>query len=354
MNSSIAFCIGPLTVYWSGLIIAFGALAAFLLTYALYTAHSGRGGVLWLFFALSLFFGLVLSRLIHFLSRPEQYAGLFGAFTDFSRGSFWLPGALLGMLPAAMLMPHLGIHTEAGEILDAAAPGAALFTAMVRFSALFNLSCRSAFHVTARTFQHLPFAVASGMTDASGNTVYLFASFFVMGILMLLGAVALVGFYIRCHGEKMRFDELRHGNIAKIFLAGYSAAEFVIDSTRADALPLRLFLIRAFNPDLSSLHLTQIFAITALCLVMGSYVLALLRARAFERKHRLFLGVFAASLVGCIATEILVRRGGKALFLLYAVQFLLSVLAVAMIFLVYRSCREPLQQDEDLSEYGIT
>ena len=87
---------------------------------------------------------------------------------------------------------------------------------------------------------------------------------------------------------------------------------------------------------------------------MGSYVLALLRARAFERKHRLFLGVFAASLVGCIATEILARRGGKALFLLYAVQFLLSALAVAMIFLVYRSCREPLQQDEDLSEYGIT
>ena len=354
MNSSIAFCAGHLTVYWSALVIAFGALAAFLLTYALYTAHSGRGGVLWIFFALSLFFGLLLSRLIHFLSRPEQYAGLFAAFTDYSRGSFWLPGALLGMLPAAMLMPLFGIHTETGEILDAAAPGAALFAAMVRFSALFTLSCRSAFHVTVHAFQHLPFAVASGMTDASGNTVYLFASFFIMGILMLLWAVALVGFYIRCHGEKMRFEEVRHGNIAKIFLAGYSAVEFVTDSTRADALPVRLSLIRAFNPVLSSLHLTQIFAITALCLVMSSYVLALRRARAFERKHRMFLGVFAGSLVGCIATEVLVRRAEKAIFPLYAVQFLLTALAAAMIFLVCRSCREPLQQDEDLSEYGIT
>ena len=176
----------------------------------------------------------------------------------------------------------------------------------------------------------------------------------ILSLLRMLGAVALVGFYIRCHGEKMRFDELRHGNIAKIFLAGYSAAEFVIDSTRADALPLRLFLIRAFNPALSSLHLTQLFAVAALCLIMAWYVLPLLRARVLSQHHRIFLGVFGASLAGCIVTEILVRRGGKALFLLYAVQFLLSVLAVTMIFLVYRSCREPLQQDEDLSEYGIT
>ena len=195
MNSAIAFCIGSVTVYWSGLVIALGAVAGFLLSYALYTAHSGRGSDIWIFFALALLSGVFCSRLFHCLSNPEQYSALPLAFFDASQGSYWLPGAVIALIPAAWLTRCFGVKSSPGELLDAAAPGMALTAAFVRFSALFNQSCRSAFSVKNTALQHSPFAAAASYTDASGNTVYHFATFFVSALVMLLLAVFFLFFY---------------------------------------------------------------------------------------------------------------------------------------------------------------
>ena len=190
MNSAIAFCFGPVVVYWSGIVIACGVFAGFLLAYSLYTAHSGRGSDIWILFAFAMILGVFFSRLLHVLSNPEQYENLPRAFFDGSQGSFWLPGAVLALVPAAVLAKRFGAGASPAELLDATAPGAALAVAFIRISALFNNACRSVFSISSPALQHYPFAAPAPYTDASGDVVWHFASFFVMAVAMLLVTVA--------------------------------------------------------------------------------------------------------------------------------------------------------------------
>ena len=348
MNSAIAFCIGPVCFYWSGIVIAIGALAGFLLAYSLYTAHSGRGGDMWVLFGLSLLLGLFFSRLVHVLSNPEQYSGFFSAFCKGSQGSFWLPGAVLALLPAAALTRYFGVRSSAGDLLDAAAPGMALAVAFIRFSALFTDSCRSFFRVTSPAFQRYPFASAASYTDASGDTVYHFAAFFVMALVMLALSAVLMAFYIRFHGERIRPPCTRTGNTARLFLAAYCAVEFVADSVRADASPVHFLFLRFLNHAVSSIHLTQVFAAAALVLLMAYYTRCTALAGEFRGIQKGLCVLFTVSLSACIVTEILLRRSDRYL-TLYLAQSVSAFLSAACIYLQYRSCRDDSPEEpEDL------
>ena len=150
--------------------IACGVFAGFLLAYSLYTAHSGRGSDMWILFAFAMILGVFFSRLLHVLSNPEQYENLPRAFFNGSQGSFWLPGAVLALVPAAVLAKRFGAGASPAELLDATAPGAALAVAFIRFSALFTNACRSVFSISSPAFQHYPFAAPAPYTDASGDT----------------------------------------------------------------------------------------------------------------------------------------------------------------------------------------
>ena len=346
MNSAIAFCFGSVAVYWSGIVIAAGALAGFLLAYSLYTAHSGRGSDMWILFAFSLVLGVFFSRLVHVFSNPEQYGPLPLAFFDGSQGSFWLPGAVLALVPAAVLANHFGAGISTGELLDAAAPGMALAVAFIRFSALFNNSCRSVFPISSPALQRYPFAAPAPYVDASGDTVYHFASFFVMALVMLLITVALVVFYIRFHGEKIKPPCTRSGNAARIFLAAYCAVEFVIDSTRSDASPVHFLLLRFLNRFAVSIRLTQLFAIISLILLMAYYTRCSAKANGLQRRQKGLCALFAPALLGCILTEILLRRSDARL-LFYSAQSFCSVLAFVCIFLQYRTCRDNTPEEND-------
>ena len=346
MNSAIAFCFGSVAVYWSGIVIAAGALAGFLLAYSLYTAHSGRGSDMWILFAFSLILGVFFSRLVHVLSNPEQYGSLPRAFFDGSQGSFWLPGAVLALVPAAVLARRFGSGVSAGELLDAAAPGMALAAAFIRFSALFTNSCRSVFPISSPALQRYPFAAPAPYTDASGDVVYHFASFFIMALVMLLITVALVAFYIRFHGEKTKPPCSRSGNTARLFLAAYCAVEFVIDSTRSDASPVHFLLLRFLNRFTVSVRLTQLFAAVSLILLMVYYTRCSGKANGLQRLQKGLCVLFTLAMAGCIITEILLRRS-DAWLLLYSAQTVSAVLAFACIFLQYRTCRDDTPEEID-------
>ena len=93
MNPSIAAYYGTTAIYWSAVIIVLGVAAGFLLSYSIYTAHSGRGTAMLVLLPFTLLFGVLLSRAVHFYCNQEQYGGLWQAMTEYSSGSFWLPGA---------------------------------------------------------------------------------------------------------------------------------------------------------------------------------------------------------------------------------------------------------------------
>ena len=331
MNASIAACIGNTFLYWNGIIIAFGIAAGFLLMYSLYTAHSGPGSGLWIMLCAAVAIGVPASRLIHFYFNKEQYAGLVAALTDYSGGSFWLPAAVLALVPAAWLTHLLRFPYSAG-------PGTAFTIAMIRFSALFGNTCRSMIVVTSPALQTYPFADA--VTDAMGKKVYHFASFFIMALLMLLVMLAALIFYFRHHADRMAVPCSRSGNVARLFLVFYCAVELVLDSTRADSSFLNFGILQFLNPYVSFVSLTQLFAAVALLAVMIYYSRCSAAANGAKPGWFVLLAVWLLGLVGTGVSEYLVQRYTNRFMLFYLTQSLSVLLMVVSTIIMYITCRE--------------
>ena len=162
----IAIYSGSTVLYWSSVIIVFGLLACLMLSLSLQRVNGGSSTAMLLFFPLAIILSVPICRVIHWYCHFEQYNGIWGALTDYSTGSYCLPGALLGVWLAALIVKKLGFERSIARLLDAFAPGAALAVAFIRLSALFNSSCRSKIAVTTPALQHLP--IASGVTNSTG------------------------------------------------------------------------------------------------------------------------------------------------------------------------------------------
>ena len=186
----IAIYSGSTVLYWSSVIIVFGLLASLVLSLSLQRVNGGSSAAMLLFFPLAIILSVPICRVIHWYCHFEQYNGIWGALTDYSTGSYCLPGALLGVWLAALIVKKLGFERSIARLLDAFAPGAALAVAFIRLSALFNSSCRSKIAVTTPALQHLP--IASGVTNSTGAVEYRFATFFVEFLLMLIAAAVLL------------------------------------------------------------------------------------------------------------------------------------------------------------------
>ena len=344
MSSPVALILGGTSVYWSGIIIAVGIGAGFLLTYALYTAHSGRGECLWMVFALSLLIGLIFSRLVHFFYNREQYRGLVSALSDFSRGSFWLPGAAAAVIPAAILTSRMYMHDDSRELLDACAPGLAFAVAMIRLSALFNTTCRSSIPVREKWMQRYPFA--SLTVDAVGNRSWHFATFFVMAILMLAVMLGMLAFYIRHHADRMRSPCPRSGNVAILTMTLICAAEFVMDSTRSDPTTISFRFLQFLNPAASFISLTQIVCAGGLIFAICYYGRYALQAEDKDQRVIPLFVLFGISFVFGGITEYLVQRYTGHPALLYSLQGACALLMAFSVWAAYYLCRERAQKDD--------
>lgn len=148
----------------------------------------------------------------HWYCHPEQYTSFIRAITDYSTGSYCLPGALLGTFLAALVVRGLGLTGNMARLLDCVAPGGALIVVFIRLSALFNSSCRSKIAITTPLLQHLP--IGSGITNSMGAVEYRFATFFVQAILMLCVTVLLLYFFFARRRLPMKEGCPRDGNVA--------------------------------------------------------------------------------------------------------------------------------------------
>ena len=105
----IAVYTGQITLYWSGIVIALGIAAGLALTLALYPMDYRHNTAVWVLFPLALLFSVVFARAIHWYCHIEFYESFRSAMTDFSTGSFCIPGVLLGTWLAALLVRLLGL-----------------------------------------------------------------------------------------------------------------------------------------------------------------------------------------------------------------------------------------------------
>lgn len=295
--SQIAVSIGSHVIYWSSVMICLAVVACFTLTYALFTAHGGRGAALWLMLPVAVALSVLLARFLHWYCHEEQYAGFWKAMTDYRSGGYCMTGVLAGTALAALLVRALGFTANLRRLFDCLAPGAALGIGLIRLSCLFNAADRSKILVKSRFWQHFP--LVSGVATASGGTEYRFATFMAQFLAMAVLFFLLLRFFDQRRRWPMKAGQPRDGHVGLMFLIGYSASELVLDSTRYDASFAR------FNGFVS---LVQILSAVTLLAILILYSVRSVRANGRRGVHwLLWVGFFL-----CIAVtgvlEYLVQR----------------------------------------------
>ena len=309
----IAISTGSTVIYWSAIVIALGIAAGFALSYSLYISHGGRAAAMWLLLPLALLFSVPLCRAIHWYCHPEQYTSFIRAITDYSTGSYCLPGALLGTFLAALVV------------------------VFIRMSALFNSSCRSKITITTPLLQHLP--IGSGITNSMGAVEYRFATFFVQAILMLCVTVLLLYFFFTRRRLPMKEGCPRDGNVAWMFLTFHSAVELLMDSTRYDSSFMH------FNAFVSIVQI-----VSAVCILAALIHYSRLSHKVNGRcgyHVAMWIG-YVLTLAGTGAAEYLVQRFGSMYPFCYTAMTITCTMMAVIVYLMYKTtCAEREEPDYD-------
>ena len=319
----IAISTGSTVIYWSAIVIALGIAAGFALSYSLYISHGGRAAAMWLLLPLALLFSVPLCRAIHWYCHPEQYTSFIRAITDYSTGSYCLPGALLGTFLAALVVRGLGLTGNIARLLDCVA--------------LFNSSCRSKIAITTPLLQHLP--IGSGITNSMGAVEYRFATFFAQAILMLCVTVLLLYFFFARRRLPMKEGCPRDGNVAWMFLTFHSAVELLMDSTRYDSSFMH------FNAFVSIVQI-----VSAVCILAALIHYSRLSHKVNGRcgyHVAMWIG-YVLTLVGTGASEYLVQRFGNMYPICYTVMTITCTMMAVIVYLMYKTtCAEREEPDYD-------
>ncbi|MBQ7895248.1 MAG: prolipoprotein diacylglyceryl transferase [Oscillospiraceae bacterium] len=324
----IAIYIGNTIIYWSSIIICLAVAAWFALSYSLYTANGGSRDAMWVFLPIAVFLSVLFSRFIHWYCHTEQYNGMIAALRDYSTGGFCLPGVMLGVALAVLIVKKLRLAESAAEFFDALAPGAALGFALIRLSSLFTSFCRGKIVISNPRFQTLP--IGSAVVSANGALQYRFASFFVSFILLLVLCIVMVIFYGRSRDRIMK-KGLQKGHCAFVFLLFFCAIEFVIDSSRYDSSFLRSNGLVSLMQILCAVFFVGILVYYSICSV---------KAKGLSKFHIILWVLFLAA-AGCTGYfEYLIQRHGDWYKLCYSVMSI-SCLTMAIVpSIMYRSCIE--------------
>lgn len=337
--NGIAIYFGNLEIYWSSILITLGLIGCLSLTLALYKPRNESTAAVWVFFPLAFVFSFLFSRVLHYYFNAESYRSFLTAMTDYSNGSYVLPGMLLGIWLAAGIVSKKGLVSSADRLLDFLTPGTLLLIAFIRLSALFNDSCRSKIIITLKLFQRLPFA--TGSTDAAGNTTYRLATFFIEFLLLLVLTVWSVRFFLKNRNLRMQPPCPRTGNVMRIFLVAYGAVEMIADSTRYDSPLMHFRLLSSMNQWSAFISLAQLFAAISALVVLIFYSRMSIRAEGFSWKHPLLWLTFIGSLVGIgYFGEYRVQRyGTQKYFECYGIMALSCIVMFLSVYFLYRMCR---------------
>lgn len=328
---TIAIYIGSTAIYWSSIIICLAIAAWFCVSYSLYTANGGTALAMWIFLPIAVCLSVFFARLIHWYCHTEQYISLASALTDYSAGGYCLPGVMLGVAIAAIIVAKLGIAGSLAELFDALAPGAALGFAFIRLSSLFTNFCRGKVVITDPRFQQLP--IGSGIVTTGGEIQYRFASFFVSFLLLLILCLAMISFYGRCRKFRMKRG-IQRGHTALVFLLFFSAIEFVIDSSRYDSSFLR---------SNGFVSLMQILCAVFFVSIIVYYSIISVKANCIRPYHYILWVIFLAA-VGCTGYfEYLIQRHGDWYKLCYSVMSFTCLTMATVPTILYMTSRERIK-----------
>ena len=125
----------------------------------------------------------------------------------------------------------------------------------------------------------------------------------------------------------------REGNVARMFLLGYSACELLMDSTRYDS---------SFVPFNGFISIVQMVAAFVILGVLIYYSVHSVRANGLRFSHWLRWAGWLVTLAGVGVSEYLVQRHGDWFLPCYAVMAISCLLMALIVYRMYLSCcRKP-------------
>ncbi|MFZ3576931.1 prolipoprotein diacylglyceryl transferase [Virgibacillus sp. DJP39] len=219
--------LGPLTIYWYGLIIALGAFLGLYLA----TKESDRLGLKKdIFVDLVVFaipIAIISARIYYVIFEWEEYTG--GPWWDIFaiwNGGIAIHGALIGSVLTAVVYARVK-NVSFWQLVDIAAPGIILGQAIGRWGNFMNQEAHGGpiSEATYNNFhQYLPDFVMNQM--CIGGTMYhptfLYESFWNILVLILLLVIR-------------RYNPLR-GEVFLTYVIAYSVGRFFIEAMRTDSL----------------------------------------------------------------------------------------------------------------------
>ena len=298
MMESTAFIMGTIEISWNAILIALAVLTWFFASAALYTGKKNKVIAIWLMLPFAFFLSAFLSRSVYWYSHQSQFHGYFDALKSTDLGAFSLLGILPGIFISAALMRLFRINTNLPQLLDDISAPTSFMVALLYLTCLFNDSCRGKVLITNPAFHKLPFAYIN--INPQGEAEYRLATFFIGFIIMLIIGIATLFFHFYHKKEK--------GLTAFFFLVYYSAAEFVIESTRYDA---------GYFPTNGFVSIIQIFSAVCVVATMVYFTVERVRKNGFGA---VIIILWIAQLLILTATgilEYLVQRHGDWAYFLH-------------------------------------
>ncbi|MCR4606715.1 MAG: prolipoprotein diacylglyceryl transferase [Oscillospiraceae bacterium] len=319
----IALSLGNISIYYSGIVIAFGTASCLCLTWALFVSHEGQRKNICLFVPIALTLSVFLSRVLHWYCHTEQYMSFISAVTDYGTGDFVLSGVFIGLMITYALLSIFCNKDQLSLLLDCLALGIDTFIISVRLSCIFNSAFRSKISVNEPSFQHLPLAAV--FYNSSGSVEYRLAAFFIEAILLALLLILLLVFFSKIRNTPAKKGMSNSGGVWLMFILWYSVIEVVMDSTRYDS---------SFVPFNGFVSVVQTFCGAMMLAVLIYYSIRSAKADGLKLYHWLIWAGWFISLGGAGISEYLVQRHGdwylSCYFLMSICLVIMAVLTVSM------------------------
>jgi len=310
-----AIILGETEIRWRSILIVLSVFVWFFYAWSVYVANGGKRLAMLILGPLAVVFSYYSSRFIYWYCHIEQYSS-FGEATSLSAGGYAMLGILPGIFLAAVLVRLTRLDKDLLALLDALSPATTLVIGLLYLIPLFDDSCRGKIIFTDPTYFRLPYS--SAVLTAQGETEYRLATFFISFLVFLALAMLIRVFYF--NNSKV------HGATAAFFLLTFSAAGFILDSTRYDAGYFQ------FNGFVSVL---QIFAGVAVLGLSIFFLVRSLKKNGFRWYHIPLFLLILASMGGCGYLEYLIQRHGSWYVVCYS---LMSLSCVLMVIFPYLMC----------------
>lgn len=255
----VLFSFGPITIYWYGLCIVLGILAAIAVSLKISPRYNINGEklidlVLWLIIA-----GVLGARLYDVFLEIDYYLTHPGNILKIWQGGLAIHGAIIGGLLALWLFSKKE-KLSAWLIADIIAPGLALGQAIGRWGNYFN---QELFGRPTSASWGLPIAPANRPADYMAfnhfHPTFLYES---LGNLIIFGILAYLHFWNLKKPKDTDGNDavpLKTGLIASIYFILYSVLRFSLEFIRIDKAP-EFFGLRV--PQIMSLFIIVLAGIT--------------------------------------------------------------------------------------------